>query len=133
LDRGEASGRTLTPPDVNARLDHLNLLARDVSASRRFFHELLGLRLTEQLVIDDETEMGAWLPSTNKSYDVAITHDRSGASGRLHHLTYMMEDAVLVWSGFNLDLGVAQDVGRAEPRCQSQNPADTPAGRSACS
>ena len=35
--------------------------------------------------------MGAWLSATNKSYDVAITHDRSGASGRLHHLTYMMD------------------------------------------
>ena len=35
--------------------------------------------------------MGAWLSATNKSYDVAITHDRSGASGRLHHITYMMD------------------------------------------
>jgi catechol 2,3-dioxygenase len=73
------------------RLDHLNILARDVSSSRRFFHELLGLRLTEQIILDDGTEAGAWLSTTNKSYDVAITHDRSGASGRLHHLTYMMD------------------------------------------
>ena len=73
------------------RLDHLNVLARDVSATRRFFHELLGLRLTEQIIFDDGTEMGAWLSATNKSYDVAITHDRSGATGRLHHLTYMMD------------------------------------------
>ena len=35
--------------------------------------------------------MGAWLSATNKSYDVAITRDRSGASGRLHHFTYMMD------------------------------------------
>ena len=73
------------------RLDHLNVLARDVSATRRFFHELLGLRLTEQIIFDDGMEMGAWLSATNKSYDVAITHDRSGASGRLHHVTYMMD------------------------------------------
>ena len=73
------------------RLDHLNILARDVSPTRRFFHELLGLRLTEQIIFDDGTEMGAWLSATNKSYDVAITHDRSGASGRLHHVTYMMD------------------------------------------
>ena len=73
------------------RLDHLNLLARDVSASRRFFHELLRLRLTEQIIIEDGTEMGAWLSATNKSYNVAITHDRSGVSGRLHHLTHMMD------------------------------------------
>jgi catechol 2,3-dioxygenase len=73
------------------RLDHLNVLARDVSATRRFFHEWLGLRLTEQIVFDDGTEMGAWLAATNKSYDFAISQDRSGARGRLHHLTYMMD------------------------------------------
>jgi len=73
------------------RLDHLNVLASDVSANRRFFHELLGMRLTEQIVFDDGTEVGAWLAATNKSYDLAITKDRSGARGRLHHLTYMMD------------------------------------------
>ena len=73
------------------RLDHINILARDVSSTRRFFHELLGLRLTEQIIFDDGVEMGAWLAATNKSYDVAITRDRSGASGRLHHFTYMMD------------------------------------------
>jgi catechol 2,3 dioxygenase len=73
------------------RLDHLNVLASDVSANRRFFHELLGMRLTEQIVFDDGTEVGAWLAATNKSYDLAITKDQSGARGRLHHLTYMMD------------------------------------------
>lgn len=73
------------------RLDHLNVLASDVCSNRRFFHELLGMRLTEQIIFDDGTEVGAWLAATNKSYDLAITKDRSGARGRLHHLTYMMD------------------------------------------
>ena len=73
------------------RLDHINLLARDVGATRHFFQDVLGLRLTEQIVLDDGSEMGAWLSATNKSYDVAITNDRTGASGRLHHFTYMMD------------------------------------------
>jgi len=73
------------------RLDHVNLLARDVAATRGFFHEFLGLRLTEQIILDDGSEAGAWLSATNKSYDVAITHDRTGASGRLHHVTFMMD------------------------------------------
>ena len=72
------------------RLDHINLMASDVGATRHFFQHLLGLRLTEQIVFD-EGEMGAWLSATNKSYDVAITHDRTGSSGRLHHFTYMMD------------------------------------------
>jgi len=73
------------------RLDHINLMARDVSATRCFFQHLLGLRLTEQIILDDGTEAGAWLSATNKSYDVAITHDHAGVSGRLHHFTFMMD------------------------------------------
>src|SRR5262245_10669849 len=38
------------------RLDHINLLARDVSATRRLFQDLLGLRLTEHIVFDDGSE-----------------------------------------------------------------------------
>jgi catechol 2,3-dioxygenase len=73
------------------RLDHLNILAHDVRGTREFFHHLLGLRLTEQIIFDNGQEMGAWLSATNKSYDVAITHDKTGATGRLHHFTYMMD------------------------------------------
>ncbi|HKQ87884.1 MAG TPA: VOC family protein, partial [Candidatus Acidoferrales bacterium] len=40
------------------RLDHLNLLASDVKACREFFHQLLGLRITEQIIFGEE-EMGA--------------------------------------------------------------------------
>jgi len=73
------------------RLDHVNLLARDVAATRVFFQERLGLRLTEQIILDDGLEAGAWLSATNKSYDVAITRDHTGTSGRFHHLTFMMD------------------------------------------
>lgn len=73
------------------RLDHINLLADDVGACRRFFRDLLGMRVTEQIVFEDEKEMGAWLATTLKSYDVAFTKDHSGARGRFHHLTYFMD------------------------------------------
>ncbi len=73
------------------RLDHVNLLAQDVKANRRFFHQQLGLRVTEQIIFDDGTEVGTWLASTNKAYDLAITQDRTPARGRFHHLTYSMD------------------------------------------
>ncbi len=73
------------------RLDHINLLASDVKASREFFHEMLGLRITEQIIFDGGEEIGAWLAATLKSYDIAITKDHSGARGRFHHLTYAMD------------------------------------------
>ena len=47
--------------------------------------------MTEQIIFDDGTEMGAWLAATFKSYDLAMTMDRSGAKGRLHHFTYFMD------------------------------------------
>lgn len=83
------------------RLDHINLLAQDVKGCREFFHNLLGMRVTEQIVFEGEPtseenapareEMGAWLATTLKSYDVAFTKDRSASRGRFHHLTYFMD------------------------------------------
>jgi len=73
------------------RLDHLNILAKDVRASREFFQRRLGLRLTEQIIFDDGSEIGSWLSATNKSYDIAITQDRTGSRGRFHHMTYAMD------------------------------------------
>jgi catechol 2,3-dioxygenase len=73
------------------RLDHVNILANDVRPTREFFQHRLGLRLTEQIIFDDGTEVGSWLSATNKSYDLAITKDRSGARGRFHHLTYFVD------------------------------------------
>jgi catechol 2,3-dioxygenase len=73
------------------RLDHINLLAADVKACREFFRDMLGMRVTEQIIFDDGQEMGAWLATTLKSYDVAFTRDHFGARGRFHHLTYFMD------------------------------------------
>ena len=84
------------------------LVSQRVGPTRRLFQELLGLRLTEQIVFDDGSEVGAWLAATNKSYDVAVTQDRSGAAGRLHHLTYMMDsrEDVLRAADILVDSGV---------------------------
>ncbi len=73
------------------RIDHLNILASDVAQNRRFFQGLLGMKLTEQIVFDSGTEMGAWVTGTNKSYDLAMTRDQTGRRGRLHHVTYFIE------------------------------------------
>jgi catechol 2,3-dioxygenase len=94
-------------------LDHVNILARDVPASRRFFHELLGLRLTEQIIFDDGSEKGAWVAATNKSYDIAMTLDAKGATGRLHHFTYRMDsrEDVLRAADILRDAGVRIETG----------------------
>ena len=42
-----------------------------------FLEQNLGLRLTEQIVLDDGTEAGVWLASNQKSYDVTYTRDQT--------------------------------------------------------
>ena len=95
------------------RLDHINLLAQDVKACRLFFHKLLGMRVTEQIVFEGEQEMGAWLAATNKSYDLAFTRDRSSARGRFHHLTYMTDsrEDVLRAADILTEAGVTIETG----------------------
>jgi catechol 2,3-dioxygenase len=95
------------------RLDHINLLAADVSATRRFLEECLGGRLTEQVIYDDGSEKGAWLTFTNKSYDVAIAEDAYGAKGRLHHFTYAVDnrEAILRAADICLEHGVFIETG----------------------
>ncbi|MDE3103731.1 MAG: catechol 2,3-dioxygenase [Acidobacteriota bacterium] len=95
------------------RLDHLNLLAQDIRACRLFFRDLLGLRVTEQIVFDGNNEMGAWLAATNKSYDIAFTRDHSSAHGRFHHLTYMMDsrEDVLRAADILTERGIAIETG----------------------
>jgi catechol 2,3-dioxygenase len=73
------------------RLEQVECLAADVQANREFFERYLGLRMTEQLVLNDGTEVGAWMTCTNKGSDVAFIHDDTGARGRFHHLTYAVD------------------------------------------
>jgi catechol 2,3-dioxygenase len=74
------------------RIDHIALLASDVRTNREYMQETLGGRLTEQIIFSDGSEKGAWLAFMNKSYDVTYAEDSSGAKGRLHHLTYAVDN-----------------------------------------
>ena len=74
------------------RLDHLNLLAEDVSEFRRFMEVCLGSRVTEYIQLDNGRIGGCWFTVNNKSYDLACTEEHGGEHGggvgRLHHVTY---------------------------------------------
>jgi len=95
------------------RLDHLNLLAADVSALRQFFEDILGMRVTEKIVLDNGQEAGVWVTATNKSYDVAFTADHYGARGRFHHVTYALDsrEEVLRAADIFLENGVHIETG----------------------
>jgi catechol 2,3-dioxygenase len=95
------------------RIDHINLLAADVRLNRQFMQEYLGLRLTEQIIFDDGSEKAAWLTPNNKTYELAISEDWTGAKGRLHHITYAVDsrEDVLRAADVCLDRGVFIETG----------------------
>lgn len=70
------------------RLDHLNLLAEDVTKFRDFMVTCLGSRVTEQIQLNNGRLGGCWFTVNNKTYDLACTEEHGGGSGRFHHVTY---------------------------------------------
>ena len=95
------------------RLDHLNCLAADIAANRMFFDQYLGLRLTEQIVLNDGTEGAMWMTATNKSYDIAYSREAHGLKGRFHHITFAMDcrEDILRAADIFLENGVFIETG----------------------
>src|SRR5262249_28670987 len=95
------------------RIDHLNLLAADVPALRRFFEDVLGMRTTEMIVLDNGDEAGGRGTTKNRIYDLAFTADHYGAHGRFHHLTYAVDsrEEVLRAADIFLENGVPIETG----------------------
>jgi catechol 2,3-dioxygenase len=73
------------------RLDHVNLLATDVEANRRFAEDVLGFRLYERIQLDDGTEAGAWLSLTIAAHELIYVADALSKRGRLHHLAFWVD------------------------------------------
>jgi catechol 2,3-dioxygenase len=94
-------------------LDHVNFLAVDPGESRAFLEANLGLRLTEQIVLDDGTEAGVWLASNQKSYDLTYTRDMTRTCGRLHHVAFFCDqrEDVLRGADIFLEHGIVMESG----------------------
>lgn len=97
-------------------LDHINLLARDVTETKGFYADVLGFKLSEHIIAGDDTEMGAWLRTLTRSHDVALVKDATANGGRLHHVAFLygnlqhLEDAcdVLTDNGIEFEAGPAR-------------------------
>lgn len=70
------------------RIDHLNLLASDVTPVKESLERYLGMQTRERVVDDDNIETGAWMSSNILGHEVAIMRDGHGAHGRLHHVAF---------------------------------------------
>lgn len=95
------------------RLDHLNLLAEDVTVFRDFMVTCLGSRVTEQIQLDNGRLGGCWFTVNNKTYDLACTEEHGGGHGRFHHVTYAVDqrEDVLRAADIFLENGVHIETG----------------------
>jgi catechol 2,3-dioxygenase len=92
------------------KLDHLNLLAGNVTDNKRFVSDVLGFKLSEHIMFDNNVEAGAWLRLQTRSHDLAFTKDAQGSGGRLHHVafhlgtTQHLQDAADVLTDYGLEI-----------------------------
>jgi catechol 2,3-dioxygenase len=95
------------------RLDHVNYLAQDVPPNGDFVRDVLGGRVTEQIMLDDGTISAQWLHFTNKGYDLVYTRDWTGSTGRLHHVAFAPDtrEDILRAADICLDQGVFIETG----------------------
>jgi catechol 2,3-dioxygenase len=95
------------------RLDHLNLLAEDVTEFRRFMQTCLGARVTEYIQLENGRIGGGWFTINNKTYDLACTEEHGGGHARLHHVTYATDsrDDILRAADIFLQNGVHIETG----------------------
>jgi catechol 2,3-dioxygenase len=104
---GEASARErIAPP----RMDHMLITAEEVGDSTQFYMDVLGFRITEQLLDGNGHQLGSWLERSHSPHDLAVVH---GPNGGLHHFAYWLDDwddvrdaaDVLAYNGIQLDVG----------------------------
>lgn len=74
------------------RIDHVNLLASDVTKNKEFMMDTLGFKLREHLELDEGGDGAAWLSVSPLVHEIAFMNDEAGGKGRLHHVCY--------WYGF---------------------------------
>jgi catechol 2,3-dioxygenase len=71
------------------RLDHLNVMADDVTPTWEFLQEQLGFRLRETIRFDNgQVEVGAWMSVSPLVHEIALMRDPTGSRARLHHICY---------------------------------------------
>lgn len=95
------------------RLDHINYLGNHVESNRDFLRDHLGALVTEEIVMNDGSVSGSWTTFTNKGYDAVYTVDRTGSTGRLHHIAFATDTRadILRAADIALEQGVFLETG----------------------
>ena len=96
----------IAPP----RMDHLLVTAEEVGDASKFYMDVLGFRLTEQLLDGDGHQIGTWMERSHSPHDLAVV---SGPNGGLHHFAYWLDSwdevrqaaDVLAYNAIQIDVG----------------------------
>jgi catechol 2,3-dioxygenase len=98
------------------RLDHVNLLAADVTAASQFARDQLGFALLDEVVEDDGSRSSAWLSLGARPLELVYARDRAAAAGRLHHVAFWVDtrEEVLRAADIFVDQGVPIEAGPAQ-------------------
>jgi catechol 2,3-dioxygenase len=86
------------------RIDHLNLMAADLPATKKFYMEQMGFALRENIILPDDSELGSWFSVSPLPHELAVMQDMTGTRGRLHHIAF--------WLGLNEHLNDAAEMLR---------------------
>ncbi|MFN8167331.1 MAG: catechol 2,3-dioxygenase [Candidatus Nanopelagicales bacterium] len=96
----------IAPP----RMDHILVTAEEVGEATSFYMDVLGFRLTEQLLDGDGHQVATWMERSHSPHDLALV---SGPNGGLHHFAYWLDDwdhvrrsaDILAYNGIQIDVG----------------------------
>jgi catechol 2,3-dioxygenase len=74
-----------------SRFDHCLLYGDDLDGTVKLFMDVLGFRLTEQVVADGgKLQIAAFLTCSNKPHDVAFI--RQPVKGKFHHASFILDN-----------------------------------------
>ena len=99
------------PPGIAPpRMDHLLVTAEEVGEATQFYTDVLGFRVTEQLIDGQGHQVGTWLERSHSPHDLAVV---AGPNGGLHHFAYWLDDwdhvrdaaDILAYNGISVDVG----------------------------
>ena len=102
--------RGVMPGIAPPRMDHLLVTAEEVGEASKFYLDVLGFRLTEQLLDGNGHQIGTWMERSHSPHDLAVV---SGPNGGLHHFAFWLDDwdevrkaaDVLAYNGVQIDVG----------------------------
>ena len=111
---GKRNPSPVPPPNLPGiappRLDHLLINAEEVGEAHTFFKDVLGFRMTEQVLDSNGHQLGVWMERSHSPHDVAIVN---GPNGALHHFAFWLDDwdhvrkaaDILAFNGVQIDQG----------------------------